>query len=206
VVLLRSAGIPARLVTGFAGGTDEGDRRVLRESNAHAWAEVWFPGVGWVASDPTAGAARATGDAGPVDRVLAALGSLLATSKGRLVLAGVLALVVLAVMAARLVPRRRSRPRPGVTAPPPPSGPLVAAFERFETALAVTGRPREPWEGLEDVAARVPGSGPALRTVSRGLYGAAAPSGAESRAAAEALDRLSASLLAAASETSTTRR
>ena len=58
VVLLRSAGVPARLVTGYAFGdtaTDPG-RRIMRGSDAHAWVQVWYPGVGWVSSDPTASA------------------------------------------------------------------------------------------------------------------------------------------------------
>ena len=56
VVLARANGIPARLVTGFVPG--ERDRvtgaYVVRARDAHAWAEVWFPEVGWVPFDPTA--------------------------------------------------------------------------------------------------------------------------------------------------------
>ena len=202
VVLLRSAGIPARLVTGFSGGTVDGDRRILRESDAHAWVEVWFPRIGWVASDPTAGTTPAAAATSRVDRVVAALGRLAATAWGRLWLAGILAVAVLAVPAVRALTRRR-RPTRAVTAPRASGGPLVTAYGRFETALAAAGTPRQPWEGLEDLADRLPAAAPALRTVSRGLYGAAAPSAAESRAATEALDRLSAALLAA-SDTSRT--
>ncbi len=59
VVLLRAAGIPARVVTGYQGGEYNGvsDYMVVRQSDAHAWAEVWFDDEGWVRADPTAAVA-----------------------------------------------------------------------------------------------------------------------------------------------------
>lgn len=58
-VLMRSAGIPARVVTGYAGGVRNrfGDYWVVRRMDAHAWNEVWLPGRGWVRVDPTAAVA-----------------------------------------------------------------------------------------------------------------------------------------------------
>ena len=55
-VLARSAGIPARLATGFVPGEKDGlsGRFVVRERDAHAWTEIYFPGVGWQGFDPTA--------------------------------------------------------------------------------------------------------------------------------------------------------
>ncbi|RSZ30034.1 transglutaminase family protein [Variovorax beijingensis] len=55
VVLMRGAGIPARIVTGYQGGELNGvdNYWVLRQSDAHAWAEVWEDGTGWVRVDPT---------------------------------------------------------------------------------------------------------------------------------------------------------
>lgn len=55
VLLLRSAGIPARLVTGFLPGewNEFGNYYTVRQSNAHAWVEVWFPESGWYPFDPT---------------------------------------------------------------------------------------------------------------------------------------------------------
>jgi transglutaminase-like putative cysteine protease len=55
-VLMRAAGIPARVVTGYQGGTlnPYGDYWILRQSDAHAWDEVWIEGRGWVRIDPTA--------------------------------------------------------------------------------------------------------------------------------------------------------
>ncbi|PWB23099.1 DUF3488 domain-containing protein [Stenotrophomonas sp. SPM] len=59
VVLMRNAGIPARVVTGFAGGTRNrlGNYWIVRRMDAHAWAEVWLPQRGWVRVDPTAAVA-----------------------------------------------------------------------------------------------------------------------------------------------------
>lgn len=59
VVLMRSAGIPSRVVTGFVGGVRNplGDYFVVRNMDAHAWAEVWLPQRGWVRVDPTAAVA-----------------------------------------------------------------------------------------------------------------------------------------------------
>ena len=55
VVLLREMGIPSRLVTGFLGGEYNtlGDYYLIRESDAHAWVEVFFPDYGWIVFDPT---------------------------------------------------------------------------------------------------------------------------------------------------------
>ncbi len=59
VVLMRGAGIPARVVTGYAGGTRNryGDYWLVRRMDAHAWAEVWLPQRGWTRVDPTAAVA-----------------------------------------------------------------------------------------------------------------------------------------------------
>ena len=53
--LMRAAGIPARVVTGYQGGYFNaiGNYLVVRQSDAHAWAEVWLSGHGWVRVDPT---------------------------------------------------------------------------------------------------------------------------------------------------------
>lgn len=77
--LMRAAGIPARVVTGYQGGywNKLGAYLLVRRSDAHAWAEVWIEGRGWVRFDPTgavrpervtqgaASAASASGDAVP---------------------------------------------------------------------------------------------------------------------------------------------
>jgi len=55
VFLMRAANIPARVVTGYLGGeyNDVGNYYIVRQSDAHAWAEVWLAGQGWVRIDPT---------------------------------------------------------------------------------------------------------------------------------------------------------
>ncbi len=52
-VMLRTRGIPARLVGGFFGGERIGERYVLRAGDAHAWVEAWVDGQGWVRFDAT---------------------------------------------------------------------------------------------------------------------------------------------------------
>jgi hypothetical protein len=55
VVMLRSVGVPTRYASGYSMGVYDDFRRVwvVRETNAHAWPEVYFPGYGWVEFEPT---------------------------------------------------------------------------------------------------------------------------------------------------------
>lgn len=55
VMLMRTAGIPARNVTGFLGGewNQTGGYLAVTGNDAHSWVEVWFSGLGWVTFDPT---------------------------------------------------------------------------------------------------------------------------------------------------------
>ncbi len=55
-ILMRAAGIPTRIVTGYQGGLwqEAGQYLLVRQSDAHAWAEVWLEGAGWTRVDPTA--------------------------------------------------------------------------------------------------------------------------------------------------------
>jgi transglutaminase-like putative cysteine protease len=59
-VLLREMGVPTRLVEGFLPGDGEpgSGRSVVRNSNSHAWVQVYFPGYGWIDFDPTGSVAR----------------------------------------------------------------------------------------------------------------------------------------------------
>ena len=61
VFLLRAAGVPARVVTGYQGSEYNalGNYYIVRQSDAHAWAEAWLPERGWVRYDPTAAIAPA---------------------------------------------------------------------------------------------------------------------------------------------------
>lgn len=59
-VLLRVAGLPTRMVTGFYGGQwiSNGGYYAIRQGDAHAWVEIYFPGQGWVTFDATPSAGR----------------------------------------------------------------------------------------------------------------------------------------------------
>jgi transglutaminase-like putative cysteine protease len=54
-LMLRMAGIPARVAAGFSPGSYNKDTREyrVRDLDAHSWVEVWFSGIGWVPFDPT---------------------------------------------------------------------------------------------------------------------------------------------------------
>ncbi len=54
-VMMRQAGIPARVVTGYQGGEKNplSDYLIVRQSDAHAWSEVWVADEGWLRVDPT---------------------------------------------------------------------------------------------------------------------------------------------------------
>ncbi len=54
-VLMRAAGIPARVVTGYQGGVYNrfADYWMIKQSDAHAWTEIWLAGTGWQRVDPT---------------------------------------------------------------------------------------------------------------------------------------------------------
>src|SRR4029077_6584197 len=73
-VILRDLGVPARIVVGFLPGERSPGSAIekIRNSQAHAWVEAYFPGSGWVAFDPTGGglsgqmpAALPSGPVGP---------------------------------------------------------------------------------------------------------------------------------------------
>jgi len=56
VVLARASGLPARFVSGYSPGSYDpaGAQYIVRELNAHSWAEVYFPEIGWIEFEPTA--------------------------------------------------------------------------------------------------------------------------------------------------------
>ena len=65
-VMMRAAGIPARIVLGYQGGelNPMGNYLIVRQSDAHAWTEIWLEGIGWRRIDPTAAVAPERIDAG----------------------------------------------------------------------------------------------------------------------------------------------
>jgi hypothetical protein len=113
VVLLRQLGIPARFVTGFQPGTRQilSGQYTVRASDAHAWVELFVPGVGWVPMDPT-GATTPTLDPegeGPQILLLQAAQWLLARLPRDPVIWAVAILACLAVAAAAVTGQRWRR-------------------------------------------------------------------------------------------------
>jgi len=71
VFLMRAAGIPARVVSGYQGGEFNplDGTLVVRQSDAHAWAEVWLDSQGWVRVDPTAAVSPTRVETGIADEL-----------------------------------------------------------------------------------------------------------------------------------------
>ena len=153
-LMLRSLGIPARLATGYSTGDYDPvlDQSVVREHDAHAWVEVFFPHHGWVPVDPTPGAAPLAATrfpdhwaAGGIARLLPhlELGAPM-TALGSLGVLGVippaLAIAVVTVLIwawlRRRTWRRGFRPAPGESE-------LLRLYERVQRSL---GRRRAPPE------------------------------------------------------------
>jgi protein-glutamine gamma-glutamyltransferase len=163
VLLARAAGIPARVVMGYrVSEKSPFGYYVVRERNAHAWAETWLPGQGWTTEDATPAAAQPSNrpeEASYVTSSLDALAvayddatdwlarrSLIETS-----LAWVAGCLMLALIVARGVRRRAklTQTRKDDEALLPFMQPLLATLER-------QGHTRRPDESLEQLAARLP--------------------------------------------------
>lgn len=71
VVMLRAAGVPARVATGYTtGGLDsEHGTYLVKESNAHGWVEVFFPNYGWIEFEPTPSLPSIARPASPVEEL-----------------------------------------------------------------------------------------------------------------------------------------
>ena len=143
VVMARSVGIPARLATGFVPGSRDPltGQFIVRERDAHAWTEIYFPGVGWQQFDPTASVPLA-GDA-------TSGGSWLQAARHHAIEFGLLALaLVVAVIGAPdalgWLRRRRARRRAGWAA---------HGLARLERAGRRAGRARAPAETPREYAA-----------------------------------------------------
>ena len=76
VILMRAMDVPARIVTGYQGGMTNAldGYLVVRQSDAHAWAEVWLAGRGWVRVDPTSSVSP--GRTGTLQRLQAPRGAI----------------------------------------------------------------------------------------------------------------------------------
>lgn len=186
VVLLRAAGIPARLATGLGYGDDNGPSRTYLERNLHSWVEVSYAGIGWVASDPTP-AATQTQDpslrqrlSGLLQRALNAVTSI---PGGRLVLALALAGLLAAGLAGTRVLRPLLARRQDAA---PVDRPALAAFLRLDARLGAEGR--QPHESLAELRERLDLPVEALAVVEAECYSARPAPGTP--AAVAVLDRL----------------
>jgi transglutaminase-like putative cysteine protease len=139
-VMLRGIGVPARLGVGYVPGQRSWarDEFVVRSRDAHAWVEVWFPGVGWQAFDPTASVPM-SGDSSPSTR--ARVVPWLVGAAASVVLAG------LGVFGVRSIRRRRA-----ITWE-------KHVLDRLERLGAQRGRRRSPSETATEYA-RALGEGP----------------------------------------------
>jgi len=153
-LMLRSLGIPARLATGYATGDYDPvlNQAVVRERDAHAWVEVWFPGHGWVAVDPTPGVSPLAATkfpshwaAGGVARLLphltigapaAALGSLGA-------IAALPAAIAVAVVVALLYAWLRRRGWSRLPRKQPGESELLRLYERLQRRMTRRRAPPE---------------------------------------------------------------
>jgi hypothetical protein len=145
-LLLRLAGVPARVVAGFATGDPTGaGTYTVRDLDAHDWIEVYFQGYGWVPFNPTPAAASARVASG-IDPVLtAAVSSAPRGPRGALSIG----LAALAALAAVFTLRRR-RARRG-------RDPLQGLLERL---AGRAGAPLEPSSTLGELRAVLARLGP----------------------------------------------
>jgi transglutaminase-like putative cysteine protease len=182
-LMLRSLGIPARLATGYATGDYDPvlNQAVVRERDAHAWVEVYFPSRGWVPVDPSPGFSALAATRFPDRFAASGLARLIphlsigapASVLGSLGLAGVLpglaaVALVLVLGAAWLLGRRRPRRAPAE----PGQAELLRLYDRLQARL---GRRRAPPEtpleyraerGLQDALLEE-----VTERVNRGAYG-----------------------------------
>ncbi len=127
-LLLRVAGVPTRVVVGFATGEQIGkDSWAVRDEDAHAWIQVYFPGVGWVPFNPTPVAAPADVSPG-LDLLQAGTAAPTGTGGGVVQFIGGAALLLVLLLAGARLARRRQGPRTRLTdllvrLAPEPAGP-----------------------------------------------------------------------------------
>jgi transglutaminase-like putative cysteine protease len=159
-VLLRAIGVPARVVSGLAYGHQQSDGVLFTEADAHAWVEVYYPGIGWSPTDPTAGVHPATAEG---HQGLLAAHPVIGTAS--------LTMLILSTLASFVIRRRRK-----VRQADPAPGPVLQAFLGF---VRRTRQPREPAETAREYLARHNSIAPlaeALEALETECYGADDPS------------------------------
>ena len=155
-LMLRSLGIPARLATGYSTGTYDPvlNQSVVRERDAHAWVEVFFPNDGWVPLDPSPGyvglpATRfpnrwaASGIARLIPHLTIGAAPAILASAGVLgVVPPAIAIALVVVLAYAWLRRRRRLMRLDAAAPPG-SSELLELYERLQKRAARRRAPPE---------------------------------------------------------------
>ncbi len=195
VVMLRSLGIPARLAVGYTTGERNPFTGLyeVRAKDAHAWAEVYFPGVGWQGFDPTAHVPLAG------DSSLDAAGSgALSYLQAHLSVPGWLGWALgLLLVGGALILAIRQRRRRRAERPAPLTTWAATRLVRLEAIGLRDGRPRAPGESTPRYVAALAVDHPdgaeilaAGRVLDAAMF-APVPPDAASRAAVDALlDRL----------------
>ena len=153
-LMLRSLGVDARLATGYATGDYDPvlNQAVVRERDAHAWVEVYFPSHGWVPVDPTPGVDPLAATkfpthwaAGGLARLLPHLtigapGAVLGSLGALAVIPPAIAVALLAVIVYAWLRRRSWTPR---RRPHPGESELLQLYERVQRRLSRRRAPPE---------------------------------------------------------------
>ena len=213
-MMLRTLGIPARVVAGYTPGTRNSFTGYydVRASDAHSWVEVWFPGVGWYEFDPTFAVPPATAEVAdlfPIARVLEAIagriGAWIPDGMGGSLRYAMLTLLATTLLVGAWIARRKFGGRvrrAGPMAIDQAAGPVTRALARFEQAGRAAGVARRTSETAAELMARTTAledsTLEALRVFEQERYGSSAPSPNAARAAVIELDRLSETLAARA--------
>ena len=209
-IMLRTLGIPARVVAGYTPGT----RNIftgyyeVKNSDAHTWVDVYFSDWGWYEFDPTFEVPLAESSITqtiPLARVVEFLSEKLSgvfSGFSRDTIRYVLYVALFGVVGAAIwigLRRRRIDLDEPVVAPPaliPRAGPVTRAFRRFEQTLAGAGRARSPSETAAELLHRATfraqrrDTGALLQAFEQERYGREEPTGEEVRAAIAELEHL----------------
>ena len=213
-VMLRTLGIPARVVAGYTPGEKNSftGYHEVRASDAHSWVEVWFPRLGWYEFDPTFDIPPATEDLAslfPLARVFRVVAERLdrwipdgAGAALRYVVLGSLGVTIaIGGWIARRKLRRRALPgRPAIVTKG--AGPVTRAVARYEDATWATGKGRRRSETAAELFARMAGgrAAGAVRAFEQERYGRTDPPENVVRDAVRVIDRLAGELRGAAKD------
>lgn len=209
VVMARSLGIPARLVTGYGSGAYSRltGYYEVRASDAHSWAEVYFPDYGWVPFDPTPGwdpdpyptpvqewffSAQSTLNLNiPFGAIAqAGMGGIARLAPTVAPLLGLVGVALLLFLGYRRLRGRRGSPVPPYSRVDS-EGSRQAILKRYRQALRLLGRSRAVGETMHEYAHRTP-SAPLTRLTTLAEIAAYRPAPPPAERVAEAEEALAA--------------